>query len=462
MLIKYISALQACGHERRRVLLAMASGIGSLASATNSNIGSSVTINAVGRLFFDIASIFVKSDDDIKNGLVDGKRHEICLTTNNKNINAYVPVITTDLIHDKTISIEPDKDFYKLPSTNPVLQNSILDMTIATYYQDIGDARNDFELMLARTQISLHSHKSQVNLALLHSQDRLFWSRSDPNFTSKHRRNALFFLDKDDIDEDHDAHKGNWKPYEVVPNNNNDDTFEGVFYKFQISNQLPLAENNCNFWGINIEGLSEDDLKMALEVVAHYIDSTDNIKVFTPKSSNCSPIKPPQFRYAGIALTDPCMHPQNGDTAITVNIFSALTIDNGPFDIVTNDELMWMHEIELPDFMADGLRRRRVVLDSHSIHAIVDRTDNNPKHRSVQIAYQRITMLAAQEPVIRQQNNVPGNPSRKTFLIAPCKRGFTLLQRTSVVDHERRMGRAIAGAKPGKRLDLINGACAHF
>jgi len=89
----------------------MASGIGSLASATNSNIGSSVTINTVGRLFFDIASIFVKSDDDIKNGLVDGKRHEICLTTNNKNINAYVPVITTDLIHDKTISIEPDKDF---------------------------------------------------------------------------------------------------------------------------------------------------------------------------------------------------------------------------------------------------------------------------------------------------------------------------------------------------------------
>jgi len=30
-----------------------------------------------------------------------------------------------------------------------------------------------------------------------------------------------------------------------------------------------------------------------------------------------------------------------------------LTIDNGPFDIVTNDELMWMHEIELPDFMAN-------------------------------------------------------------------------------------------------------------
>jgi hypothetical protein len=440
----------------------MASGIGSLASATNSNIGSSVTINAVGRLFFDIASIFVKSDDDIKNGLVDGKRHEICLTTNNKNINAYVPVITTDLIHDKTISIEPDKDFYKLPSTNPVLQNSILDMTIATYYQDIGDARNDFELMLARTQISLHSHKSEVNLALLHSQDRLFWSRSDPTFTSKHRRNALFLLDQADIDEHHDAHKGNWQPYEVVPNNDGDNTFMGVFYKFQHTIQLPLAENNCNFWGINIDGLSEDNLKMALEVVAHYIDSTDNIRVFTPKSSNCSPIKPPQFRYAGIALTDACMHPQNGDTAITVNIFSALTIDNGPFDIVTNDELMWMHEIELPDFMADGLRRRRVVLDSRSLYAIVENVANNPKHRSVHMAFQRITMLAAQEPVIRQQNNVPGNPSRKTFLIAPCKRGFTLLERTSVVDHERRMGRAIAGAKPGKRLDLINGACAHF
>ena len=440
----------------------MASGIGSLASATNSNIGSSVTINTVGRLFFDIASIFVKSDDDIKNGLVDGKRHEICLTTNNKGVNAYVPVITTDLIHDKTISIEADKDFYKLPSSNPILKNSILDMTIATYYQDIGDARNDLELMLARTQISLHSHKSEVNLALLHTQDRLFWSRSDPNFTKKHRRNALFLLDKTDIDEDHDTHKGGWKSYEVVGNPDGDDVFSNIFYKFENTVQIPLAENNCNIWGINVENLSEDNLKMALEVIAHYIDSTDNIKVFTPKSSNCSPIKPPQFRYAGIALTDACMHPQNGDTAITVNIFSALTIDNGPFDIVTNDELMWMHEIELPDFMADGLRRRRVVLDPRTLHGIIDKIDDNPTQKSVQLGFQKITMLAAQEPVVRQQNNVPGNPSRKTFLIAPCKRGFTLLQRTSVVDHERRMGRAIAGAKPGKRLDLINGACAHF
>jgi len=366
------------------------------------------------------------------------------------------------LIHDKTISIEADKDFYKLPSSNPILKNSILDMTIATYYQDIGDARNDLELMLARTQISLHSHKSEVNLALLHTQDRLFWSRSDPNFTKKHRRNALFLLDKTDIDEHHDTHKGGWKSYEVVGNPDGDDVFSNIFYKFENTVQIPLAENNCNIWGINIENLSEDNLKMALEVIAHYIDSTDNIKVFTPKSSNCSPIKPPQFRYAGIALTDACMHPQNGDTAITVNIFSALTIDNGPFDIVTNDELMWMHEIELPDFMADGLRRRRVVLDPRTLHGIIDKIDDNPTQKSVQLGFQKITMLAAQEPVVRQQNNVPGNPSRKTFLIAPCKRGFTLLQRTSVVDHERRMGRAIAGAKPGKRLDLINGACAHF
>jgi len=127
---------------------------------------------------------------------------------------------------------------------------------------------------------------------------------------------------------------------------------------------------------------------------------------------------------------------------------------------VTNDELMWIHEVELPDFMADGLRRRRVVLDPEMLRGVL--MLNDTIKIMVDEVYNTITLASSKEPIVRQNNNLPGNLSRKTFLIAPCKRGFTLLQRTSILDHERRMARAISGAKAGKRLDMINGSCAHF
>jgi hypothetical protein len=100
------------------------------------------------------------------------------------------------------------------------------------------------------------------------------------------------------------------------------------------------------------------------------------------------------------------------------------------------------------------------VLDPDMLQKIL--MEDNMTQNIVADVYNTVTVAASKEAVIRQNNNLPGNPSRKTFLIAPCKRGFTLLQRTSILDHERRMARAISGAKGGKRLDLINGSCAHF
>jgi len=48
---------------------------------------------------------------------------------------------------------------------------------------------------------------------------------------------------------------------------------------------------------------------------------------------------------------------------VTLNIFSALTVDNRPFSVLTIDDLMWIHNIELADFEKDGMSRQRVVLD---------------------------------------------------------------------------------------------------
>ena len=118
--------------------------------------------------------------------------------------------------------------------------------------------------------------------------------------------------------------------------------------------------------------------------------------------------------------------------------------------------------------MNDGLRRRGVVLDSKTLFNVITNADDNNvehigiEHIGINMAFRMITKLAENEPVIQPVSNIPGRSARRTFIIAPCKLGFTMLQRTSIMDHERRMGRSISGAKPGKRLDFINGACAHF
>jgi len=454
-------------HINSKILLAhsMAS-FGSLGTATNSNLSNAGNnINTTGRTNMLLQSIYVLNDEMLKKGMYDVMRHEVCVTQNYKGIQAYVPVISTDIGCDKTSSMEIGRDFIRLPHTDPRLHNSQLDMSIATYYQDIGDARSEFELMLARCQISLHSFQTETQKALDKCQDRMLFDRTQELMTKKHRRNAVFFLgdDYDDTADEAD-HGGKWEKCFEYNRTENEDEGLPQFKKFKPDIADTKVMKNCAVYGILLpprDRLDASYIGMMLEMLCNFIATNDEIKTLTPKSKNSAPITPPDLRYAGLALTDACMHPQNGDTAVTLNIFSAVTINNGPFDVCTNDELMWIHEVELPDFSSDGLRRRRIVMDIETIHKIL-MEDRDFIEKQINVIYETITQKITSEPVIKQNNSLPGNPSRKTFLIAPCKRGFTMLQRSSILDHERRMGRAISGAKAGKRLDLINGACAHF
>ena len=65
-------------------------------------------------------------------------------------------------------------------------------------------------------------------------------------------------------------------------------------------------------------------------------------------------------------------------------------------------------------------------------------------------------------PIVNALKHKPGNPSRKTFLIAPQKKGFGLLHRSSIKDKMRHIGTSISSCMPSKRLDLVNGAVAKF
>ena len=191
-------------------------------------------------------------------------------------------------------------------------------------------------------------------------------------------------------------------------------------------------------------------------LIRHF--STYTTKVHNKSSNNKDPIEAPELSYAGIALSKACLHPQKGDTAVTLNIFSALTVNNGPFDVQCSDDLLRISSVELPDFEKDGQRRFRPVLDLQYLKMCLQ----PDKTLLIDTYVKKFANTAVRKQIVDALKHKPGNPSRNTFPIAPQKRGFGILRRSSIQDKKRHIGVAISSCHVSKRLDMINGACAKF
>jgi len=439
------------------------SGIASIGTATNSNLaGAGPSINITCRTDLTTISQFSLTDSDLKSGQHDIRRHELCVSVPQRQIQAYGAVFSFDPFVEMPVSLSVDVDFTKLPLED---NSSRLDMNISRYYRDVGDARNDLEYIMAKHQISLHSMTSDINNALLKMQDRLIAPATAAGRPQHfHRRNAVYLETNPQVFEIHDPnHGGRWTAVADIP----------TLYTWTSTDYPGVKHTNSLIFGLLIEMPDANtdlctrtyDVESQLDMVIRHVMHLNEPKVHTSKNTKSAPITPPDLVYAGIALTDACAHPQNGDTAVTVNIFSALTVDNGPFSVLINDDLMWIHEIELADFEVDGFRRHRVVLDTASIAQVIFATTTVASQAKINSAYTRHTNARNrsqfQRPAVAFKN-VPGNPSRKTFLIAPQKKGFGLLKRTSVKDRMRHIGTSISSCMPSKRLDLVNGAVAKF
>jgi len=108
------------------------SGIGSIRSATNSNLaGKGPALNVTATAAMTICAKLGGSVQEIQDGLLDVKRHEVCLTTKNLAKCAYVLVISTDTI------IAPDLVCSnKCNTLLPGIGNkSQLDMLMGSYYR---------------------------------------------------------------------------------------------------------------------------------------------------------------------------------------------------------------------------------------------------------------------------------------------------------------------------------------
>jgi len=439
------------------------SGIGSLGSATSSNLAAiGPVLNQIARTSMtDLAKLGMTARE-ILDGVADVSRHQLCLTAKTKVKCAYVPVISTDNI-TLPDTVPGNNRQTKLPGS---LAETMLDMSMGSYYREVADARTELEYSLRKHQMSLHSFDTVVNENLRKFQDHLQCGN-----TRTHRRNSIIFGRESDFAataHNVSEHKGTWtsigegsRIYKFTWTDSSDLNIQqhirGIVLQTKASTDS-LSESSTD---TDENGIGMDQVilcLMALEELIHHF-SMISTKVHNRSDNPSDLIEAPQLSYAGIALTDACLHPQNGDTALTLNIFSALTMNNGPFDIQCSDDLMWISNVELGDFEKDGLRRYRVALSIDFLKLILQSGDTNTTIlRSYTTKFPQRNSTA----IVDKLKHKPGNPSRTTFLIAPQKRGFGLLRRSSIQDKLRHIGVAISSCHASKRLDMVNGACARF
>ena len=73
-----------------------------------------------------------------------------------------------------------------------------------------------------------------------------------------------------------------------------------------------------------------------------------------------SEMSPPMITYAGIAMTDAYYNASNGDPFVTSNLYSLITMLNGPHDAVHGDPMHWIWRIEQHYYdPKTGLRHKR-------------------------------------------------------------------------------------------------------
>jgi len=435
------------------------SSIGSIGSATSSNLaGVGPSLNVTANANMTISAKLGSSAREMLDGVVDFDRHELCMRMRSKTKCAYVPVVSTDTI-EAPESVAAHSDSTDLPHN---LAGTMLDMSMGSYYREVADARTQLEYCLRKNQISLHSFDETSQMNLKAFQDHL-----NCKLTSTHPRHSIIFGTKNDFTDSSHTTKIHGSVWTLEP----EATLQDI-YVYKLKGKSDVMSQTIH--GIVLEPTSPADdgntasptpviaegafmmVLVHLEALIRHF-STYTTKVHNKNSNNKDLIEAPELSYAGIALLQACLHPQKGDTAVTLNIFSALTVNNGPFDVQCSDDLMWISSVELPDFEKDGQRRFRPTLDLQYLKMCLQ-----PDKTLLIDAYKKNANTAARKQIVDALKHKPGNPSRKTFLIAPQKRGFGILRWSSIQDKMRHIGVAISSCHASKRLDMMKGACAKF
>jgi hypothetical protein len=168
----------------------------------------------------------------------------------------------------------------------------------------------------------------------------------------------------------------------------------------------------------------------------------------THKGGTLQTFTPPKFSYAGIAMTEAYVNSVHGDTHVTCNLFSSITLTNGPVAVAHGDTLHWIWRVEMHYYTKDGSRLPRSSWVSTPVNELLEDIYTNNSSNTLH-----------GQPRANQRDSKMLQRVCENIYMVPLKEGFAnQLLSAGVLDrkNQRKVGHAISSAPAFGSLDLMH------
>lgn len=168
----------------------------------------------------------------------------------------------------------------------------------------------------------------------------------------------------------------------------------------------------------------------------------------THKGGTQQTFVPPKFSYAGIAMTEAYINSVHGDTHVTCNLFSSITLTNGPAAVAHGDTMHWIWRVEMHYYTKDGSRLPRPSWVTTPVHELLEPTYTNNSSNTLH-----------GQPRANQRDSKMLQRVCENIYMVPLKEGFANpLLSAGILDrkNQRKVGHAISSAPAFGSLDLMH------
>jgi hypothetical protein len=309
----------------------------------------------------------------------------------------------------------------------------------AQYACDVHDARTSIELVMAANQMCVLTGTGSANVRTYAPDPRVYHSTGSGSVFAKPPGNNNSLVLRRCVLYDSEAYPElNDMAVAIQQKATVDNEFKGLVQVYDLN---PHRREEHERQRDNIKG-PEDVQKILLG-----LDNAPKPKC-THKGGSRQTFTPPKFSYAGIAMTEAYINSVHGDTHVTCNLFSSITLTNGPAAVAHGDTLHWIWRVEMHYYTKDGSRLPRSSWVTTPVQELLEETYTNTTGNTLH-----------GQPRANQRDSKMLQRVCENIYMVPLKEGFAnQLLSAGILDrkNQRKVGHAISSAPAFGSLDIMH------
>lgn len=438
---------------------------------TGSRVAQGATLITTCKMDVDDSLSKMKPGHQLKH--LNAKKYELQVSASNdkKVPDPYALVQCKDIIsldlNDAMAEFLPD-----IPNNSDLGAAGLrkLDATITSWYRDIYDARGDLELLMATYQVSFH--KCDHDTTVLNTPG-LWYLHGHLKARTCRRNSVLIFSEA----------LNNASPYyarhpQMIDSLGNIGgptpllSYNGGNDNVWILPKAPGAPAEHNVFVVCLDGIEEENYEdffhefMQTCIVRKQPNFPTTHKppniplVYTAKSPLKHAVRPPTCFFQGYSLGEANMDKRDGDNVFSVLRSGAMTVRNGPWQIVAGDDCVWIRHSEIECFDNDGTRLVRPIATYRNLKTLL--SNNVPQQDRIINMFNEFSGLIRQNSRDKRRKIDPSGDLTgpfPTFIVAPLRSIAGCIAETgSMMDYKRRVGTAISNSGGGAMVDLLLGS----